>query len=85
LELHFKRTVFKINFYGTEYEMRKPTVRETVDFQKSLSKDKSEEDKLLRLTSFFVGLGLNKDAVDDMQMDHMIQLAEALSATDKKK
>lgn len=85
MELQFKRTVYKINLYGTDYEMRKPTVREIVDFQKSLKDTNTDDDKVEGLTKFFVSLGLKEDAISEMQMDHMVQLSEVLAAIDKKK
>ena len=84
-EMQFSRTVYKINLYGESFEMRKPTVKEAVAFQKQVALCEKDDDKLARLTDFFVGLGLDRKAADNMQLDHMVQLSETLSAIDKKK
>lgn len=85
MDLQFNKTIYKINFYGSEYEMRKPTVRETVNFQKTLASLQSEDEKLLGLMDFFISLGLPKEIVESMQIDHIVELSEKLSASDKKK
>lgn len=82
-ELQFKRTIFKIDLYGQSYEMRKPTVVEAVNFQKNLTG--TESDQLSRLTDFFVSLGLPKEAIDQMEVEHLVTLAAEISASSKKK
>lgn len=87
MELQYDRTLFKVKLYGKSYDMRKPTTREIVNFQKSIEhlKENDLEERIERLTEFFVSLGLSKDCVYEMEPDHMSDLLEKVSSSNKKK
>jgi alcohol dehydrogenase YqhD (iron-dependent ADH family) len=85
MELEFKRTVYKINIYGKSYEMRRPTVREIIGFQTSVKDNSNHEESIERLTEFFVSLGLDKEVINDLEIDHMTQIAETIISANKKK
>ena len=73
-----------IDWKGDEYELRKPTVKETVDYSSSYAKsDKDNAEKVLELTiSHLNKLGLPKEVAYQMEMDHITQISNAVNKVD---
>lgn len=68
----------KISIYGETYELDKPRVKQTEEFQR-LIEDAGEKNELSMMKSFLEKLGLPNEASDEMQMDHFKKLVEFIT------
>jgi len=79
-----KKAVVKVKIYDRELDIKKPTVGmiESLNAQMKAVVDDGEKFKIMR--SFLVQLGLPEEVLNEMQMDHYLELVEFLSAPKKK-
>ena len=73
-----------IDWKGSEYELRKPAVKETADYGVAYSKaDKENAAEVLELTiNHLERLGLPKEVSYEMEMDHITQISNAVNKVD---
>lgn len=65
-----------IDLYGDRYEIKIPTVKEAMDFDRDLSNPDS--DKLKITVGFLTKLGLPKKAIFDIEADHLSILIDTI-------
>ena len=70
-----------IEWKDKEYELRKPRVKETMQFSKAYAEvDQSNTIEVLELTiSYLDNLGLPKKVSEEMEMDHITQISNAFN------
>ncbi len=77
--MQFKReqkTKVKVDLYGTEYEMRMPSVLEREELIKQID-DATKASQLYSLQKDFVcSLGLPLEVINEMEDDHFNELAK---------
>lgn len=73
-----------IEWKDNEYELRKPRVKETMDFSKAYAKvDQTDTVEVLSLTIDYLDqLGLPKKVSEEMEMDHITQISNAINKVD---
>lgn len=73
-----------IEWKDKEYELRKPRVKETMDFSKAYAKvDQTDTVEVLSLTIDYLDqLGLPKKVSEEMEMDHITQISNAINKVD---
>jgi hypothetical protein len=79
-----KKSVEKVNIYGKEYSLSKPTVRQTEKLQEEIKLSKDDQSASFGLMKKWVeGLGLPGEVIMDMELDHFVSLVEHLSGSKK--
>ena len=73
-----------IEWKDSEYELRRPRVKETMDFSKAYAKvDQTDTVEVLSLTIDYLDqLGLPKKVSQEMEMDHITQISNAINQVD---
>ena len=74
-ELKLERSKRKIQVYGKTYDVTSPTVKQVLDFQKSMV-DVGEGNEIDALCTVLSSLGIPKDVVGGMELDHITKLSE---------
>ena len=75
--LEFKKSVLKLNVYGTDVELRFPNVSEVEEFSKV------KEPAITDIVNFLTVLGMPKDLGMKMEVGHLTQVTTALSEQGK--
>lgn len=79
-----KKSAEKVNIYGKEYSLTKPTVRQTEKLQEDIKNSKEDESASFKLMKKWVeDLGLPGEVIMDMELDHFVKLVEHLSGSKK--
>lgn len=78
-----KREEIGVTVYGQKHMVRKPTLGEVEQYQAE-SKEAGESGAVAVTKKFVESLGLPKTVGDDLQMDHFLELVEALVSPKKK-
>lgn len=73
----------KVNFIGTIYELAKPNRKSFKEMQTKISAAKGNE--LDVICEVLVGTGLPQEVADQLQVEHISQIFEALVGAQKKK
>jgi len=81
--MQFEKRKLKAKIYGQDYELTFPTVRQQNEYVKAI-KESGEDNAMDDLTNLLERLGLPKDVSMDMELDHLLQLMDALVPTKKK-
>ena len=82
--IEFKRTELKFNVYGEAVSMRLPNTKEFLDYQGKIKEFEEDEKKAIDIMlTFFDELGLKRDLAEEMEMQHLVQIAETIA--DQKK
>jgi hypothetical protein len=85
-ELKFdKATVYKLNWFGTSYEIKKPNVILSLEYQKKIESLSGNIEKVEAMIDFLHGLGLPKDITYQMDFDQLDQVIQTVMPVDKKK
>jgi len=73
-----------IEWKDSEYELRRPRVKETMDFSKAYAKvDQTDTVEVLSLTIDYLDqLGLPKKVSQEMEMEHITQISNAINQVD---
>lgn len=79
--IKLERKKLKIEIDGGEYELRFPTA---IERQRYADASSEEKNALTETIAFLVTLGLPKDVVESMEIDHMFLILEEFRP-DKKK
>lgn len=79
-----EKSKVKVKIYGHEYELTKPTYGQSQRLQESL-KDQGSEKSMVIMREFVQGLGLPSECIDDMELDHFLELIEFISGVKKNK
>jgi hypothetical protein len=77
-----KKSVEKVNIYGKEYSLSKPTVRQSERLSEEI-KESKEDAGFTIMKKWVVSLGLPLEVAEDMETGHFIQLIEYLSGSKK--
>lgn len=79
-----KKETLTVGLYGETYKLSRPTVKQQIKFERSLSKtDKDLE--LSLIIEYVKNLGMPQDVLDEMQADHFVKLLEYIGGKGKKK
>jgi len=81
--MEFKRRELRVNVYGSDYNLKFPTVKQSQDYASKV-KDMNESEATEALLDFIDGLGLPKDVSSDMESEHLTTLIQALVPNKKK-
>lgn len=74
--MEFKRTEIEVKVYGGTHKLRLPTFRHVAEYRAAVKEAGSDEMKLADgLITFLERLGLPKDVSEDLEVDHLAQLA----------
>lgn len=83
MEIEFKeRSRLKANIYGKIVELKKPTVGAVEQMQAELAAPGAKSIDVM--VKFATELGLSKEIVESMEVDHFTQLMETICGTKKK-
>lgn len=77
-----EKSKVKVNIYGHEYELTKPTYGQSQRLQNEL-KDAGSDKAMQVMKEFMIGLGLSEECIDGMELDHFLQLIEFISGVKK--
>lgn len=80
-----KKVVFKLNWFGSSYELTKPTVKQTIDYQRKVTKLTDDIEKFEAMIDFLHGLGLKKEVSESMDMEQLLTVVQSIMPQDKKK
>lgn len=78
--LEFARKELKFKLDDTVYNLKYPNVKQINEYSKNHEKS---DDKFETTLDFLVDLGLKKDVSENMEIDHLTAIIEALTATKK--
>ena len=81
--LDFKDEVVKFKFKGDEYEVEKPTVKQSRDYGKKLKELGDDSEKEDALFDFLEELGLPKEVSYTLKQGHIMALVAALGESEK--
>lgn len=76
--MEFKKSVLKLNVYGTEVELNFPTMKSLKEFNTVATADGADE--LEETINFLDGLGLPRHISEELEPEHFQAVVEALSA-----
>jgi hypothetical protein len=76
-----ERSKITVKIYGSEYEMRMPTLNELSGMQEKLRGDEARSLKIF--AEFLESQGLPKKVVDDLQVEHATLIVEHLCGSKK--
>lgn len=79
--MKIERSVLKAEIYGTEYQIKLPTFKQTQAYSESLKglgNDK-ETDASGAMRSFLEVLGLPGEIFDQLEVDHIVQIMDAIT------
>jgi hypothetical protein len=77
-----EKSKLKVSIYGREFELAKPTYGQSQNLQVRL-KDEGQEKSMQIMKEFVIGLGLPEDCINEMELDHFLQLIEHISGVKK--
>lgn len=77
------KSVLELEIYGTQAKLRLPTYKEFQEYRTKLVALNENSDAAEIMKEFLSGLGLQKELFDQLEIDHISQIMEAL--TSKKK
>lgn len=77
-----EKSKLKVNIYGQEFEISKPTYGQSSNLQVRL-KDEGAEKSMQIMKEFVMALGLPENVIDGMELDHFLQLIEHISGVKK--
>lgn len=75
------RTVFEIELDDKKFELRKPKFKETQQYRESLLKEGADAGVVMK--EFLEALGLPIGVYDELEMDHITQLMDAVTGSKK--
>lgn len=81
--MKFERTILSVDVYGKEFKLTKLTTKQAGDFGEK-TKGLSESEMLDPACDLLAACGLPKDVSMSMEMEHLVQLMEALFPKGKK-
>ena len=81
--LDFKDEVVTFKYKGKDYEVEKPTVKQSREYAKALKEAKSDEQKEECLFDFLEVLGLPKEDAYTLKQGHILQLVQSLGESEK--
>lgn len=73
-----------VKIFGIEYKLAKPTRKQMVEMQTVLGTENGKTKSLEVLGDFLVSSGLPVDVVDELQIQHITLLIEAMTGAKKK-
>ncbi len=77
-----EKSKVKVNIYGHEYELTKPTYGQSQRLQARL-KDEGQEKSFDIMKEFIISLGLPEACIDNLELDHFFQLVDHISGVKK--
>ena len=78
-----EKTKMNVSIYGKQFVLHKPAMGQIAGFQEKL-KDAGEEGSFELMTNFMVGLGLDKETINEMEVEHFTDLVQFVSTSAKK-
>lgn len=81
--LEIKKTVIQANVYGTVYELCRPSTKLAKEYGK-LSKEQDEDNGIDLVIDLVDKCGLPKAVAEEMEVDHLLQIVDALLPAKKK-
>jgi len=79
-----KRASIKLKIYGEEFDLRKPNLKEAIDYQKKLQGMNEDSDASEQMLEMLESCGLPKDFALSMEPDHVLLVMEKLVPPKKK-
>jgi|CXWL01.1.fsa_nt_gi ABC-type hemin transport system ATPase subunit len=80
-----KKTVYKITYQDKVIEISKPTVRQNIEHQRKVNKLTDDLEKFEAVLDLLHSLGLDKQISDNLDIDQLTQILDAILPKDKKK
>lgn len=77
-----ERSKLKLSIYGSEYELSKPTYGQAIALQESI-REGGESKSMLIMKEFLVSLGLKSEVIEQMELQHVLDLIEFISGKKK--
>jgi len=81
--LEFKSSVLQFKFNGVDCEIKFPTIKALKQFRDD-SKKAGEDEAADKTIEFLVGLGLQQEIAEALEVDHLKKIIEAISGESKK-
>lgn len=72
-----------VRIFGVDYALKKPTKKQMVRMQAALSTDEGKAASLEVLGSFLEASGLPGEIVDELQIQHITAIIEAMTGVKK--
>lgn len=81
--LDFKDEVVSFKYKDKQYEVEKPTVKQSREYAKALKEAKDDETKEECLFDFLEVLGLPKEDAYTLKQNHILQIVQSLGESEK--
>ena len=82
--LELVRKKLPVSIDGTIYELRAPTYGDSVEYENELKKAESTEQRAEVLFSYLTKLGLPADVAKTLEIDHITEIIQYVSAEKKR-
>jgi hypothetical protein len=81
--MKLERTKISLEIYGEKYPVRRPSVKEVEALERDIKKKSKSDGELILMKKFLVNVGLPMRVLDDLEANHLLQVAEFLTGVKK--